>query len=262
MPERSTHLRRKVIVLSGLMLVVAGLRPGAHAELRAIDWLDEPSIVDAYFQKDTGAPKDPRFFVNARLKDILTIPMGEIRELSSADRKGPFYLELLEIESVSGLHRLLHFGAERLEDLEYVPGKEYCLQYEPLERRTISLGQLLGFKKPVGRTTASKPLERLDSLRLADLDGLLVLVPGTMNVCYKARVFTISVLSSEGHCRELADGSATVYECEHRIDGALRSSAVMRMDPAQDPTANCERTTGAGVCVSFGSSKWGIPSPP
>ncbi len=120
------------------------------------------------------------------------------------------------------------------------------MRYVPLAERRAILGSLVGARPdPVADPG---PLARLQHINLDDLDGMLLRTPGTMEVCSPTGIHTITVMSADGACRERIDGSVTHYRCEHLIEGALRSSAEMYIDPSADPPANCERTTGAGGC--------------
>jgi len=92
------------------------------------------------------------------------------------------------------------------------------------------------------------PQARLQRILLDDVDGILLRVPGTMEVCAPTGIFTLAVESADGVCREIVEGSATRYRCEHFEGDTLRSYAEMRIDPGLDPPANCEKTGGRGSC--------------
>jgi len=236
--------------------VVAAIASSAIAAPAAprrapIDWLDPSAILYAYFDKDTGKAYEPRFYVDARIKGLLTIPMGEVRESSSGSYKPSFSLSIVDVEDLRQERslRLVYVGLESLDKIGLFADQEECLQYEPLADRTATIGELLGLEKP--SQDPKRPLARLHDLRLDRVDGILVRIPGTSNICTQESVFVITVMSPDGTCKEIGEGSATAYVCEHWIGESLRSMARMKTDPTMTPTSSCMATRGGGGCFIF-----------
>jgi hypothetical protein len=235
-----------------IVLTTQGAHAGPDAPPRSvIDWLDPAAVLDYYFHKESGSAREPRFYVQARLKAVLTIPIGDVHDSSSGYRKPSFSLSIVDVEDLRQDHplRLVYLGTETLDRLGYFADRDYCLQYEPFKGRTATLGDLLGVGEPF--RVPPVPLVRLHDLRLEGVDGVLVRIPGTSNICTSKQVYVITVLSPDGSCREIVEGAKTTYVCEHRIGESLRSMASMAIDPAMNPTSSCMATKGAGSCLIF-----------